>query len=97
VGDFQRAHRQWVAEALTRETGKRDARWSEAVAVGSEAFVEWVKRELGVKAQHRDIDQVDGAYALREPPTAYMAIYGTDSEALRPKNTAFWARNPVIP
>ena len=73
--------------ALTCETGKRDERWSEAVAVGSEAFVETVKRELGLKAQHRDIDEADGAYALREPRSAYTAVFGTESEALRPKNT----------
>jgi len=30
----------------------RDARWSEAVAVGSLAFVEKIKGELGVKALH---------------------------------------------
>ena len=40
VVDFQRAHRQWVAEALTREAGKRDERWSGAIAVGTQAFVE---------------------------------------------------------
>jgi len=73
--------------ALTCETGKRDERWSEAVAVGSEAFVETVKCELGLKAQLRDIDEADGAYALREPRSAYTAVFGTESEALRPKNT----------
>src|SRR3989304_4368840 len=34
VADFQRAHRQWVEEALAREAVRRDARWSEAIAVG---------------------------------------------------------------
>ena len=38
----------------------RDARWSEAVAVGSLAFVEKVKSELGIIALHRDLEQVDG-------------------------------------
>jgi hypothetical protein len=33
----------------------RDARWSEAVAVGSLAFVEKVKGELGIKAAHREL------------------------------------------
>jgi len=97
VGDFQRAHRQWVAEALTREAEKRDERWSEAIAVGSEAFVERVKRELGMKAQHRDIDEADGAHVLREPRRAYTGVFGIESDALRPKITLPWARNPVIP
>ena len=82
---------------MTHEAGKRDDRWSEAVAVGTQAFVERVKRELGMKAQHRDIDEADGAYALREPRSAYTTVFGTESDALRPKNTVPWARNPVIP
>jgi hypothetical protein len=97
VGDFQRAHRQWVAEALTREAEKRDERWSGAVAVGSEAFVEKVKRELGMKAQNRDIDEADGAYVLREPGRAYTTDFGTENDTLRPRNTIPWARSPVIP
>ncbi len=80
---------------ITRRT--RDKRWSEAIAVGSEAIVESFKRKLGMKAQHRDIDEANGAYALREPGRAYTAIFGTESEVLRPKNTLPWARNPVIP
>jgi len=38
----------------------RDARWSEAVAVGSLAFVEKVKSELGIKALHRELEQMTG-------------------------------------
>jgi putative transposase len=48
--DFQRAHRQWVAQALANGCAPRDDRWSQAIAVGSLAFVEKVKSELGVKA-----------------------------------------------
>ena len=45
----------------------RDDRWSEAIAVGSLAFVETVKNDLGVKAAHREVLEADGTYALREP------------------------------
>ena len=82
---------------MTREAGKRDERWSEAVAVGSQAFVEGVKCEIGMKARHRDIDEVDGACPLREPRSAYRTDFGIESDALRRKNTIPWARNPVIP
>ena len=87
VGDLQRAHRQWVDEALTREAGKRDERWSEAFAAGSQVYVEGVKRELGMKARHRDINDADRAYALGEPHSACSAIFSIESDALRPKNT----------
>ncbi|MGH8865246.1 MAG: hypothetical protein ACREVZ_11490, partial [Burkholderiales bacterium] len=60
VADFQRAHREWVAQALTREAHRRDKRWSEAIAVGSRAFVETVQRELGISASYREVDGADG-------------------------------------
>jgi hypothetical protein len=41
------------------------------VAVGSLAFVEKIKSELGIKALHRELGQVDGTYALRESGEAY--------------------------
>jgi hypothetical protein len=54
LADFQQAHRQWIEIALRDELSVRDTRWSEAVAVGSLAFVEKVKSELGFKA-HRQV------------------------------------------
>jgi hypothetical protein len=46
--------------------GVRDARWSEAVAVGSLAFVEKVKSELGIRELHRQLEQVTtGSLPLR--------------------------------
>jgi len=83
----------WVAPL----EGKRDERWSEAVAVGSQAFGVAVKRELGMKAGHRDIDEADGAYARRGPRRAYTTDFGIENDALRPKNAIPWARSPVIP
>ena len=71
LADFKQAHRQWVEIALRDELSVRDARWSEAVAVGSLAFVEKVKSKLGIKALHRELEQGDGTYALRESGEAY--------------------------
>jgi putative transposase len=54
LAEFQQSHRQWVDEALHGALGATpDERWTEALAVGSQAFVEKVKRELGPKALHR--------------------------------------------
>ena len=44
----------------------RDDRWSESIAVGSLAFIDQVKNELGFKADHRDVIESDGSYVLRE-------------------------------
>jgi len=95
VADFQRAHREWVEVALARESLKRDELWSEAIAVGSQAFVEKVKRELGLKARHRDIDETDGTCILREPRGAYTSDFGPENDALRPKNTVRLVENAV--
>jgi putative transposase len=45
VGDFQKAHRQWIEHALENGRAPRDERWSEAIAVGSLSFVEKLKSD----------------------------------------------------
>ncbi|MGH7846921.1 MAG: transposase [Candidatus Binatia bacterium] len=55
--NFQRAHRQWVDQALSEKRAVRDHRWSESIAVGSLSFVENVKRDLGSRAAHRAVEE----------------------------------------
>jgi putative transposase len=38
VTDFQQAHREWVTEALSRESLVREGNWSEAIAFGNFKF-----------------------------------------------------------
>jgi putative transposase len=91
--DFQRAHRAWVAEALRQDAMKRDERWSEALAVGSQAFVEKVKQELAMKGSHRDVKGDHGTYVLREQQDAYGCDFMAENDALRPKNTVIWSES----
>jgi putative transposase len=91
--DFQRAHRQWVEQALGNGCAPRDYRWSEAIAVGSGGFVESVKGELGSKALHRGVEQIGGAYTLREQSEAYDGNLPSESEPLRSENTFLWDEN----
>ena len=88
--DFQRAHRQWTEQALENGFAVRDDRWSESIAVGSLAFIDKVKSELGVRAAHRDVIEADGSYVLREPAEAYALNFAGENEALRSQNTFFW-------
>jgi putative transposase len=61
------AHRQWVASYLREPKLERDPRWTEAVAVGSEAYVERIKGLLGPRAYHRSIeDGPDETFVIRE-------------------------------
>src|SRR5262245_46085945 len=96
LADFQQAHRQWVEIALRDELSVRAARWAEGVAVGSLAFVEKVKSELGIKALHRELKQIDGTYALRESGEAYRGQIDSRNQALRPENTLPWERTTEV-
>jgi putative transposase len=88
--DFQRAHRQWVEQALANGCAPRDGRWSEAIAVGSLPFVERVKDDLGIKAMHREVLKTDGTCALHEPSEAYTRNLTGENEALSSENTLPW-------
>ena len=90
IEGFQTAHRQWIEEALARELSLRDARWSEAIAVGGLAFVERVKNDLGVKTMHREVLETDETYALREPAEAYAGKFTGKIEALKTQSTILW-------
>ena len=88
--DFQEAQRQWVEQGLENGRGCRDESWSESIAVGSLAFVENVKKQLGVKVSHRAVIEANGSYALRESAEAYGLNFAVENEALRSQNTFFW-------
>jgi hypothetical protein len=72
---------------------RRDDRWSESRAVGSEGFVEQVKMELGFKAQNREVLVADGfVYSSRAGATLWDH-FDSENEALRPNNTVPWQTN----
>ena len=90
VTEFQQAHRQWVNDSLTHARLAREGRWSEAIAVGNLNFVEKVKGELGSKAAHRDVRQLEHTMLLREDGEAYGPNFGGKTEPLSLENTRFW-------
>ena len=93
LSQFQKAHREWVEAGSSGDIARRDDRWSESIAVGSEGFVEQVKIELGFRAQHREVLVADGLYTLREPVPPYGDHFDRENEALRPNNTVPWQTN----
>jgi hypothetical protein len=58
--------------------------------VGSQAFVEKIKEKLGPKALHRELERVDGTYALRESGEAYSSHFAVEDEALTFINVLLW-------
>jgi hypothetical protein len=91
--EFQRAHRQWVEQALQNGSALREDRWSEAIAVGSWAFVEKIKGDLGIKALHREVESLGDSYALRERSEAYAPQFTVEIAPLRMENTIPWEEN----
>jgi putative transposase len=88
--DFQRAHCHWVEQVLENGLAVRDDSWSEAIAVGSQSFVEKVKGGLGFKAAHRDVIEANGTCALREAAEGYGLKFAAEKPAVRVENTFFW-------
>jgi putative transposase len=64
---------QWIEAALANGRTDREPQWSEAVAVGRRSFVERVRTELGVRALHRCVEELDGALVLRDPYAPYLS------------------------
>jgi putative transposase len=82
VAEFQAAYRRWVAQSLASDLPQRDGRWSESVAVGRRAFVEQVRRELGLTSQS------PGIGTLCEAEGTYTVNFHWKTRALRPKDTS---------
>ncbi|HYC46956.1 MAG TPA: transposase [Burkholderiales bacterium] len=74
--DFQRAHREWVASAVERGVLTRDTCWTDAVAVGSAAFVERVKHDLGSRGKWREVVTGASYCMLRQETGAYSLDFG---------------------
>jgi putative transposase len=94
MDDLAEAYRAWVDESLSAGDHYRDGKWTESVAVGSEAFVTTTKEKLGVKVKGREVMGDDGSYVMRESPAAYEGILGHENEGLRLENSYFWDENP---
>ena len=63
--------RAWLEEALAWDGQRRDCCWSESLAVGDEAFVRGVKKDLGLKGRNRPVTKTDQACVLREDEADY--------------------------
>ncbi len=96
MDDLADAYRAWVEESLGKGNNFRDGKWTESIAVGSEAFVTATKEKLGLKGKGRAVIGGDGSYELRESPAGYKGILGHENEGLRLDNTCFYSDNPLI-
>ena len=87
---LKKTYGDFVEEALHKQSRERDRRWSESIAVGSEAFVRDTKERLGIKAVGREVMGKEGFYELRESEVPYEANFGRGNGDLRQENAFFW-------
>jgi hypothetical protein len=71
VDKFQTIHRQWVEDALKENRLVREAKWSGAIAVGNEGFVEETQRSLGLRAKARSCQSTADGFQLKEEAGEY--------------------------
>ena len=79
---FQHDHRQWTLAGMAVADPVRDGRWTEVVAVGGEAFVTRVKRQLDSRARSRTVTAGELFSVLREPEAAYSRDFEVENSPL---------------
>ena len=67
----------------------RQKGWSEAAAIGSEGFVDQIKRDMGVEAVGRKVKTCSGIHMLRKPDTPYSIDFDTKTDTLSTENTVY--------
>lgn len=89
-GQLQEAHAHWIEEMLKCGKPSREDKWSSSIGVGSQEFVQKVKKELGVRALGRKEVGEGGDFELREPALDYISPFGLENEDIALDNAIFW-------
>jgi REP-associated tyrosine transposase len=87
---FKEQHAKWLKEALKAVWHKRDRKWSQAIAVGSEDFITKIKKELKVKVIHRQVNQVNKGFELHEDESPYNADFAPQNTGLSHNKRHLW-------
>lgn len=86
VRHLQSAHRQWVTQSLPTVGSKREAKWTEAIAVGQRGFLEDVRSVLAHQCPGRRVMREDDMYWLGEPAMPYRAFIGAEKTTVSKKS-----------
>lgn len=90
MDEFAASYRGWVDEALKKTRHRRDPKWTEGIAVGSESFVNRTKELLGADGIGRKVREREDTFELREHTTPYNAILGHENAVLSHENRYLW-------
>ena len=87
---FRQAREEWISTIMASDLNKRDAAWSNSLAVGRQEYVDQIKHALDVRARTREIAELDDRYVIRESSIAYADCFALEMGLLSEKNTCFW-------
>ncbi len=93
---FQAAHRRWVETEVDKEISRRESTWTKAVAVGSETFVEKIKKQLKALAAGRRTAPTNNGWELREEVSSYNPFLGPQKVDIDLENTHYWRESDAI-
>lgn len=97
MDDLANAYRGLIDHAVLTGNRRREGKWTESIAVGSESYVKATKEKLGIKARSRDIIESDGSYLLRESGMPYKTILERENDGLTFQNVYCWNDNIELP
>lgn len=87
---FQTAHREWVDSSLASHGIRRERRWSESIAVGSNAFTSDILSQLGSRARGRKIIEKGQSFQIHEDTESYTPFFDDEKGNIAPENTLIW-------
>ncbi len=62
MDDLANAYRRWIEDVVLTGDRRREGKWTESIAVGSESFVNATQEKLGIKAQGREVIGADDSH-----------------------------------
>ena len=71
----------------------REEEWTRSIAVGSQPFVESVKKLLGIRAKGREVIAGAKGYQLREKAAGYQALFEVENSDIGLDNAYLWDIN----
>lgn len=77
--ELKTSHLNLINDAINKGNLLREEKWTESLAVGSQSFVEGIKRKLGIKGQYRLISGEKGSWEIREEVFANKGILAPES------------------
>lgn len=71
IDQLQKNQQQWINNAMEEKNLLRDSKWSEAIAVGSEKYLENIRHQLSFRVKNRTIKKSGEEYELSESEIPY--------------------------